>query len=114
MKWAKEQAKRSRVVDAQSPLAIVIPARDSCLSTTLRESDISRHDFLDRARNYRNYKEPKGIPWTLATPYKAGADGCCHTDVHNGDIVAWPTNLGWMMGRWLIYASLLNGGSAAL
>ncbi|PWA40587.1 acyl-activating enzyme 17 [Artemisia annua] len=59
-------------------------------------------------------EEPKGIPWTLATPYKAGADGWCHMDVHNGDIVAWPTNLGWMMGRWLIYASLLNGGSVAL
>ncbi|PWA99658.1 AMP-binding, conserved site-containing protein [Artemisia annua] len=43
--------------------------------------------------------EPKGIPWTLATPYKAGADGWCHMDVHNGDIVGWPTNLGWMMGR---------------
>jgi hypothetical protein len=35
-------------------------------------------------------------------------------DIHKGDIVAWPTNLGWMMGPWLIYASLLNGASMAL
>ena len=31
-----------------------------------------------------------------------------------GDVVAWPTNLGWMMGPWLIYAALLNGASIAL
>lgn len=37
-----------------------------------------------------------------------------HMDVDNGDIVAWPANLRWMMGPWLIYASLVNGGSVAL
>ena len=35
-------------------------------------------------------------------------------DIRRGDIVAWPTNLGWMMGPWLVYASLLNGASMAL
>jgi acyl-coenzyme A synthetase/AMP-(fatty) acid ligase len=35
-------------------------------------------------------------------------------DIHKGDIIAWPTNLGWMMGPWLVYASLLNGASMAL
>ncbi|CAL5372133.1 unnamed protein product [Camellia sinensis] len=58
--------------------------------------------------------EPKAIPWTLATPFKAAADGWCHMDIRKGDIVAWPTNLGWMMGPWLVYASLLNGASMAL
>jgi acyl-coenzyme A synthetase/AMP-(fatty) acid ligase len=58
--------------------------------------------------------EPKAIPWTNATPFKAAADAWCHMDIHKGDIVAWPTNLGWMMGPWLIFASLLNGASMAL
>ena len=58
--------------------------------------------------------EPKAIPWTHATPFKAAADGWCHMDIRKGDIVAWPTNLGWMMGPWLVYASLLNGASMAL
>ncbi|KAJ9530713.1 hypothetical protein QJQ45_014884, partial [Haematococcus lacustris] len=31
-----------------------------------------------------------------------------------GDVVAWPTSLGWMMGPWLIYAALLNGATLAL
>lgn len=37
-----------------------------------------------------------------------------HQDIHTGDVVCWPTNLGWMMGPWLIFASLLNGASIAL
>ena len=28
--------------------------------------------------------------------------------------MAWPTNLGWMMGPWLIYASLINRATIAL
>ena len=58
--------------------------------------------------------EPKAIPWTQLTPIKAAMDGRYHQDVHSGDVVAWPTNLGWMMGPWLIYASLLNGAAMAL
>lgn len=58
--------------------------------------------------------EPKAIPWTHITPLKAAADGWCHMDIRKGDVVAWPTNLGWMMGPWLVYASLLNGASMAL
>lgn len=58
--------------------------------------------------------DPKAIPWTNVTPLKAAADAWCHLDVRKGDIVAWPTNLGWMMGPWLVYASLMNGASMAL
>jgi len=58
--------------------------------------------------------EPKAIPWTHITPLKASADGWCHMDIRKGDVVSWPTNLGWMMGPWLVYASLLNGASMAL
>jgi acetyl-CoA synthetase len=58
--------------------------------------------------------EPKAIPWTQLTPIKAAIDGHLHLDVQPGDVVAWPTNLGWMMGPWLIYASLLNRATMAL
>lgn len=58
--------------------------------------------------------EPKAIPWTHATPLKAAADAWSHMDIRKGDVVAWPTNLGWMMGPWLVYATLINGASMAL
>jgi acetyl-CoA synthetase len=41
-------------------------------------------------------------------------DAYLHHDIQQGDVLAWPTNLGWMMGPWLIYASLVNQGTIAL
>jgi len=57
---------------------------------------------------------PKAIPWTHSTPIKCAADARFHQDVHAGDRLAWPTNLGWMMGPWLIYAALVNRATIAL
>ncbi|MCY3551510.1 MAG: AMP-binding protein [Candidatus Poribacteria bacterium] len=58
--------------------------------------------------------EPKAIPWTHTTPIKVAADAYLHHDIHPGDVLAWYTNLGWMMGPWLIYASLINKATIAL
>lgn len=58
--------------------------------------------------------EPKAIPWTMHAPLKAAADAFAHHDLKRGDVVCWPTNLGWMMGPWLIYAALLNDATIAL
>ncbi|PSR95738.1 Acyl-activating enzyme 17, peroxisomal like [Actinidia chinensis var. chinensis] len=126
----------SRVIEAQSPIAIVIPSKGSSFGMKLRDGDVSWHEFLAKVKHLREVEfvaveqpveassnilfssgttgEPKAIPWTHATPFKAAADGWCHMDIRKGDIVAWPTNLGWMMGPWLVYASLLNGASMAL
>lgn len=57
---------------------------------------------------------PKAIPWTQLTPIKAAMDAHFHQDVHAHDVVCWPTNIGWMMGPWLVYASLVNGATMAL
>lgn len=121
-----------RVVAAEAPRAIVLPGGSAPLPS-LRPGDLSWQAFLDGGggcvvepvqgdmEDVTNILfssgttgEPKAIPWTQITPIKAAADGWAHQDIREGDVVAWPTNLGWMMGPWLIYASLLNGAAIAL
>ena len=58
--------------------------------------------------------EPKAIPWNHLTPIKSAMDGFYHQDIHADDVTTWPTNIGWMMGPWLIYATLVNGACMAL
>lgn len=48
------------------------------------------------------------------TPIRCAANAFFHHDIREGDVVAWPTNLGWMMGPWLVFAALLNGATIAL
>jgi acetyl-CoA synthetase len=116
----------AKIVEADAPRAIVLS-----LNSPLRPGDRAWEDFLSSRDRfdavaaspsaYTNILfssgttgEPKAIPWTHVTPIKCAVDGYLHHDIHPGDIVAWPTNLGWMMGPWLIYASLINRGAIAL
>jgi acetyl-CoA synthetase len=41
-------------------------------------------------------------------------DSYLHQDVHEDDRLAWPTNLGWVMGPWLIYSSLVHRATMCL
>ena len=74
----------------------------------------SEHDYTNILFSSGTTGEPKVIPWTQTTPIKCAADGYLHHDIQPGDVLAWPTNLGWMMGPWLIYASLINRATIAL
>ena len=35
-------------------------------------------------------------------------------DVNVGDVYVWPTNLGWMVGPMVLYASFFNGATVGL
>ena len=119
-----------KVLAAIAPQAIVIPAQhlSHCL---LRESDLLWQDFLVGDENFTAYGGdamaacnilfssgttgiPKAIPWNHTTAIKAASDAYLHHDIQSGDILAWPTNLGWMMGPWLIFAALINQATIAV
>lgn len=57
---------------------------------------------------------PKAIVWNHTTPIKAASDAFFHHNVQAQDVLAWPTNLGWMMGPWLIFAAFINRCAIAL
>ncbi len=57
---------------------------------------------------------PKAIPWDQITPIKSASDAYFHHDIHSDDVLCWPTNLGWMMGPWLVYAALINKATMAI
>jgi len=125
MRMGRDMRLYEKCLEADTPMCIVVSGQD------LRAGDIGWNDFvvpagmldpvMTPASAHINILfssgttgEPKAIPWTQTTPIKAAMDGRYHQDIHSGDVVAWPTNLGWMMGPWLIFASLLNGATVAL
>jgi acetyl-CoA synthetase len=119
-----------KVQQAEAPTAIVIPAGKS-MAEPLRPGDLDWRDFLsddeeadatiadpDTPINILfssgTTGEPKAIPWTQAAPIKCAMDAYFLQDVHAGDVLAWPSNLGWMMGPWLIFAALINKSAVAV
>ncbi len=58
---------------------------------------------------------PKGIVHShCGFPVKAAQDMAFGTDVGRGDRIAWITDLGWMMGPWLIYGATVLGATMVL
>ncbi len=46
-------------------------------------------------------------------PVKAAADIYFHFDLRPGEVLTWVTDMGWMMGPWLVFGSYLLGASMA-
>ena len=47
-------------------------------------------------------------------PVKSAQDMSFGTDLHKGEIIWWNSDLGWMMGPWLIFGSMILGGTFLL
>ena len=118
-----------KILTANAPAAIVISENQD--EFPLRTGDVFFNDFLSENEDFQTVMqqpedmitilfssgttgEPKAIPWTHNTPIKCASDGYYHHNIQQNDVVCWPTNLGWMMGPWLIFASLINKGTMAL
>jgi len=58
---------------------------------------------------------PKGAIHThCGFPIKAAQDMAFGTDVHAGDTIHWMTDMGWMMGPWLVFGALVLGANAMI
>ena len=118
-----------KVTEANAPKAVVIKVSNQTIP--LRKEDIYWDDFLVTNSVFESViqnpddiitilfssgttGEPKAIPWTHTTPIKGASDGYYHHNIQPNDVVCWPTNLGWMMGPWLIFGALINKASIAL
>jgi acetyl-CoA synthetase len=120
----------ANVVEAGAPAAIVLPARDK-IDVSLRYGDLAWSDFLQATEPVATEPggpddpinilfssgttgEAKAIPWIQSTPIKCAMDAHFHQNVQPRDVLVWPTNMGWMMGPWLVFASLLNRATIGL
>src|SRR5690606_11327063 len=58
---------------------------------------------------------PKGVVHTQAGfPLKAAQDMLMAFDVKPRERIAWVTDMGWMMGPWLVFGGLLRGATVVL
>ena len=118
-----------RVIEAGAPPCVVVPVGHEPLE--LRAEDQLWDDFISPKTFFESVAcapddimtvlfssgttgSPKAIPWDHTTPIKCAGDGYFHQDIHEGDVICWPTNLGWMMGPWLVFASLITESTMAL
>jgi acetyl-CoA synthetase len=121
----------AKLVEAGARACIVCAHSGSSLALKLRQEDREWSRFLVKMSSFSarpaspdaftnilfssgTTGDPKAIPWTHSTPVKCAMDGLYHQDIRPAEVVAWPTNLGWMMGPWLIYASLINRATIGL
>ncbi len=118
-------------IRAAPPAKIIVLSRHTSISTRLQAGDLIWQDFLVSNTTFFSVAcdpmsschilfssgttaTPKAIPWNHTTPIKVASDAYLHHDLHAGERFVWPTNLGWMMGPWLLFATLINHATIAL
>jgi len=119
-----------KVRAAGAPQAIVLPC-GRAVECALHDGDLAWQDFLSERTDFEAVPRgpddattilfssgtsgaPKAIPWDQTTSIKSAVDAHLHHDIRPGDVLCWPSNIGWMMGPWLVYAALMNKATVAL
>jgi acetyl-CoA synthetase len=79
---------------------------------TAPTEDTAAEDILMIIYTSGTTGRPKGAVHThCGFPIKAAQDMAFGTDLHPGEVVYWMTDMGWMMGPWLVFGALLLGGT---
>jgi len=85
------------------------------LSSSVKIEKTSAEDVLMIIYTSGTSGKPKGTVHThCGFPIKSAQDMAFGTDVHMGDTIYWITDLGWMMGPWLIFGSTILGAACFL
>ena len=82
---------------------------------TTRTEDTAAEDVVMLIYTSGTTGTPKGAVHThCGFPVKAAQDMRHAFDVRAGDVVWWMSDMGWMMGPWLVFGALLNGATLVL
>lgn len=120
-----------KIIETNPPQIILLDQEKSTKNISRRPQDMTWETFLNDQTTSSSYPAsakthcnilfssgttgtPKAIPWTHTTPIKAASDAFLYHNLNEKDVIAWPTNLGWMMGPWLVFAGFMNHATIAL
>ncbi|WP_139956986.1 AMP-binding protein [Flavicella sediminum] len=129
MRGAKKHELYTKIKKTTSIKIVVVDTVKDSIEKS--EEDVYWKDFLSSNAQFTSVKRnpsaamtilfssgttgaPKAIPWNHTTAIKSASDAYYHHDIHKNDVLCWPTNLGWMMGPWLVFAAFINKATIAL
>lgn len=89
----------------------LVPQQPKTAETTI----VSAEDTVMLIYTSGTTGKPKGAVHThCGFPVKAAQDLRHSMDLRPGDVLWWMSDMGWMMGPWLVFGALLNGATMVL
>ncbi|MFW9805106.1 MAG: AMP-binding protein [Candidatus Thorarchaeota archaeon] len=82
----QSDSSRTEITDAETPMMIIYTSG----TTGLAKGAVHTH---------------------CGFPVKSAQDMAFGTDMHAGELIYWMTDMGWMMGPWLVFGALILGGT---
>ena len=108
------------VADYAGPTPAMVPERDIWWSELVATAppaapaETGSEDPFLIAYTSGTTGRPKGAVHVHAGfTTQVAAEGAFQFDIHREDVVMWATDLGWIMGPWVIVAALSNGAAVA-